>query len=284
MAKATETFDKFLEKQSWPTEPAEEQRFPIQRNRLIDAAQALALLAYPEPGERHEGGPAHKFSMALLADCFRISRTDGYIEKLPRWAREMKPESMRNKIKQGRRRLAYRYAAIQTIFAAGDRVENKRAHKAAELRAFTFALSPDFSRLDVSIPYKHEQTLAGSKYRLTGSIPSASQGSLRSAIIYHRPAFGKGAGIENSEYIQVLNRYVKPLFPILNLALVVWEASLSKAEEATRRHLHITDVMMLQPEWADGIDKKVRDNESYAIYMLRHLGIETCSCRMLKLV
>ena len=284
MTKKADTLDELLERQNWPTGPVEERCFPIQRNPLIDAAQALALLAYPEPDERHEGGPAHKFSMALLADCFRISKTEGYIEKLPRLAREMKPESMRNKIRQGRRRLAYRYAAIQAIFAAGDRVENKRAHKAAEVHTFTTALSPDFSQLTVSMPYKSEQTPAGKKYRLTGSIPGATQGSLRSAIIYHRPAFGKGAGIENIEYIQILNRYVKPLFPILNLALVVWEASVSKAEEATRRRLHITDVMMFQPGWAEGIDKKVRDSESSAIYMLRHLGIASCSCRMLKLV
>ena len=115
-------FDSALRRDHWPTTPVEERVFPVEDEGLFAAAKMLALLAYPARLEQKFNGPAHKFAVALIATAFRLAKARKRVHRLPDYVARLKPQTMRNTIKKGERRLDYRFAAIQVIFEAALRV------------------------------------------------------------------------------------------------------------------------------------------------------------------
>ena len=213
-------FNKVLRDQGWPTTPKNARVFSVEDNTVIAAAQALALLAYLVPKEQIYDGPAHKFSGAILADLFRSSTSLGQREALPTWVSAIKPEAMRGRMRRGLVRLSHTFAALQTILEAVSLAEDKRARLAGERQTFSIRSSSNFSSRVITIPI--QDTPHGPL--LAGAVPDVRASSLRSAIVAHREAFGKGYGDEQEEYVNIYNRHVRPVFHVLALAMVVWES------------------------------------------------------------
>jgi hypothetical protein len=274
-------FDRVLKEQGWPTRPANPRSFSVDDNPLCAAAQALALLAYPTQREQQPEGPAHKFCAALLADMFRLSRSIGKVQRMPTWVSDLRTETMRGRIGRGERRLSYRLAVMQVVFEAANRAEERRARLAGEKRTFALRFSPDFRQLVLDIPVR--MTPDGSKYEMIGSVPETRQSSLRAAIIDHREAFGKGAGDPQVEYANIHHTYFRPTLPMFGLLLVVWEALMAKAREASERKLTPTEILMRQPEWAAELPRKVRERQGMALRLLHDIGVSSCSCWMLEI-
>ncbi len=204
----------------------------------------------------------------------------GKLDRLPPWAGALKLETMRGRIPRGRGRLFYALAALQTINDAVDRVEERRANLAGERRTFSLRYSPVFAKVVISIPI--QKSPGGCE--LIGSVPESRHSSPRASIIEHRQAFGKGGGDEQEEYVNIFNRHIRPMVPMLGLALVVWDAWMAKAREATERELGPADILMFQPEWAEKLPEKVRERQGTAIYLLHEIGQSACCCRMLEII
>lgn len=267
---------------NWPSKSVPPRTFEISENPLIAASQALALVAYPLEKEQVEGGPAHKLSMAYLSDMARYSKKIGDMAQLPPWGSAVKVSAMRSRILTGRVRLSKSYSMIQTIFEALERKSERKAIAAGERRTFSMRSSPDFSKMTISIPV--EETSSPDTIRLIGAVPEVRNSSLRASIIFHRVAFGTGCGDEEQAYINILNRYIKPLLPTFSLLMVIWEALMSKAPQAHERKLLADEILLLQPEWAEGLAVKVQDRQGQAIWILREIGMPVCACRMLEIV
>ncbi len=271
-------FAQILRAANWPSTPVSPRIFEIAENPLVAAAQAVSLVAYPLANEQKPNGPAFRFCGALLADLTRLAKTRKKIQKLPTWAAELKIGSMCSRIARGRSRLNHSFSALQTIHEALTRGEDNRAAKAGEIRTFTIRSSPDFSHMTLTMPI--EPVAQEGAIRLVGSIPEETKSSLRAAIIYHRRAFGKGAGDEQGEYVNIRNRYVAPVFSVIALGMVVREELLSKAEAALKTGQDPIDLLLFEPEWATNLVAKVHERQGMAIWMLHRVGIRICACQM----
>ena len=274
--------EELLRRAHWPNKAVSPRTFEISENPLIAASQALALVAYPLEKDRKEGGPAHKLSMAFLSDMARYSKKLGDMTQLPSWAATVKVSAMRSRILAGRKRLSRAYSVLQIIYEALDREEEKKAAAAGERRTFSLRSSPDFGRMTISIPF--ENTSTPGTIRLTGAVPEAPNTFLKTSIISHREAFRMGSGDEEQDYVNIQNRYVAPLRPLFPILMTIWDALMSKAQQAHERKLLADEILLLQPEWATGLPGKIYHRQGQAIWMLRKLGVPLCACRMLEII
>jgi hypothetical protein len=267
-----------LKKNGWPVVPKELDSFEFNENRLVAAAQALALVSYPAPQDQKSGKAAQKYSEALVADMCRLSKAHGGLASLPNWVADLKPAVMRSRLRRGSVRLSYAFAALQTVFEAERLESEKEAASKGQRRTFSIRSSPDFGRLSIQIPIREQK----GQFELVGSVPDIQRSSLRAAIIAHREAFGKGRGDAQEEYVNISNRYMRPIVPVFPLLMVVWESLLAKASEASERKLSAWDILMRQPEWADNLVHKVQERQGQAIWLMHKVGLHVCACSMLE--
>lgn len=98
-------FDAALRKQGWNIQPNAIRYIPSSTNAAINAARAIAVSAYPRPEHLVSGGKAERYSAALIAYMFRISKLIGSLDRLPEWVASFKAESMQRNLDSGLRNL-----------------------------------------------------------------------------------------------------------------------------------------------------------------------------------
>ena len=100
-----QAFDRALKAQHWNTVPKQKFVIPSSRNPLVNAARAIAVAAYPHPTQHVSGGRAERYSIALLAYIFRVSKLIGELDRLPPWVSSLKANAMHNLLNTGLRNL-----------------------------------------------------------------------------------------------------------------------------------------------------------------------------------
>ena len=173
-----------LKKEGWSINPKSKYMIPTSLNPLLNASRAIAVCAYPDTKDHGRGGKAEKYSVALLSNIARLSRSSGRLHSLPPWARTMRAESMKRHLSTGYRNLM-RALTIRDLINSAQNMKFHHEQKIrGELTTFTSHYSPDLQKMQIQIPV--EATVSG--YIMTGRVPDTKLASLRAAILYHQPA------------------------------------------------------------------------------------------------
>lgn len=284
LKKSRDAFDEALRKGYWNLLPQEEIKIPSSRNALANAAKAIAICAYPQRSQLKSGAKAHKYAQALLAYMFRVSQWVGELEQLPPWAAELKAEHMRERLATGHDRLIRSFVIRDLISSALTiKLQNDAAVR-GDHSTFLLQYSSDLKNVKIEIPLKKEE----GGYRLIGKAPSKQRASLREAVTRHKQALMPFAGISprieglDDEYFyqNALNRFIKPTLQISHILQVVWEAATKYRREAEQRKLPIDQILMRKATWAENIDVRAAQVAATAIFNMRELGINSCSCKL----
>jgi len=277
-------FDEALRKQHWNLIPKDRYVIPSSHNSLVNAARAIAVAAYPSPKNHLKGGKAQRYSAALLAYIFRVSKLQGRIEVLPEWVANFRHSSMLDILSSGLRNLSRSFTIREIIHSALIMKEQNDRKLRGEKATFTLGYRPDLSAVDLEIPL--EQTVEG--YVLAGKIPDTELASLRAAILHHRPALARFSGPattidgrdEEYDYQNAYNRHVRPALFAQHIVQVVWEAAGEFLDESIEREISIDQILMRKAEWARDIHTTTNKYLAGQIFMARNLGVKCCWCEM----
>jgi hypothetical protein len=170
------------------------------------------------------------------------------------------------------------------IYSALITKSQNDASKRGQAVTFSMNFSPDLTKVAIEIPVQQTESAT----LLIGKIPEQKRSSLRAAIEKHRPALASYMGVspridghdEEYFYQNTLNRFVRPTLCTAHILQVVWEAAVKYQDEAAERQLPIDQILMRKATWAENIDKKTEVNAGMAIFDMRELGIESCSCKL----
>jgi hypothetical protein len=277
-------FDAALRRQGWNTNPRSIRYIPSSTVAVVNAARAIAVSAYPRPEHLTRGGKAERYSAALIAYMFRISKLVGKLDRLPEWVSDFKAESMQRNLDTGLRNLSRAFVVRDLIHSAENMQSQLEKQKRGEKVTFTMNYKRDLSGFELEMPLMK----VAEGYVLSGKIPETKLASLRAAILYHRPALqrfeGPGTKSEerdqNYDYQNTYNRYVRPALSVQHIVQVVWEVAIKYSKEASHRKLPIDQILMRKAEWADKIHIKTAAKAPGAVYGMKSLGIPSCWCAL----
>ena len=280
-------FDQALKRQHWNLTPQTERVFPTSTIPVLNAATAIAICAYPQPEKLKRNGKAHKYQQALLAYITRASQWTGHLAQLPPWVHELKTDRMWERLAMGHRNLARSFVIRELITAAMIEKSQSDAAERGELSAHEISFSPNLRKMNIQFQMKD----GPDGPVLTGKVPKRDWSSLRRAIKKFRPALSEFEGpsprIEGSDeeyyYQNTLTRFVKPTLQTSHILQVVWEAATKYHEESIERRLPIDQILMRKGDWAAGLDKKAAASAGMAVFVMRDLGIPSCSCKLTQL-
>lgn len=282
----TNEFDTALKKQGWNIWPEERFSIPSSTDPLLNAARAIAVSAYPKPQQHYRGGKAEKYSVALLAEIYRILKQSGRLKKLPAWTTEFRVASMERHLNSGYRNPMRAFTIRNLINSAAIMKQQHEQHLRGEKATFTIQYSPDLLSLTIDIPI--EKSVSG--YILSGRIPDTKLASLRAAILYHRSALSRFEGPAKKkdghdpeiDYQNAYTRYVRPALFSQHIVQLVWEQANRYLEEANRSELPIDQVLMRKADWASDIHLKTLERMGPAIHQMKELGVPSCWCKMVR--
>jgi hypothetical protein len=270
---------------------------PLPRHLVARAAKIIAIAAYPVDSELREGGPAHKFSQAMLAWMFRAAKANGKIDRLPDCVAALKVQQMKNRFSAGIGRLHYRIVSYRTMLDA-LLIATEKDHLAdGVIPGFTVRYSEDFDRVQIQFQPHTESILPAMWKSARGrampqtekatefptGAPGSASSSLKAAVLRHRKAFKSGSRDPDLFYINVYNRYLKILFPVFPIISVLEEAMREVVMENQKRAKSPVQSLLLQPKWAEGAPEQIRKRIPSAIQFMRRLGIEMSSSRLIHL-
>jgi hypothetical protein len=279
-------FDLALKRQNWNLIPQKGRIFPTSAHPILNAATAIAICAYPQPEKLKWNGKGHKYQQALLAYITRASQWTGHLDQLPAWVHKLKTDRMWERLATGHRNLARSFVIRELITAATIEKTQSQSAEKGELSAFEFSFSPNLRTMTVRFPVRET---AG--HVPSGTVPQRKWSSLRSAIKRFRPALAEFEGpsprIEGNDeeyyYQNTLTRFVKPILQTSHILQVVWEAAMKYHDESIERRLPIDQILMRKGDWAKNLDKKAAANAGMAIFIMRDLGVASCSCKLVQL-
>lgn len=288
-----ELTDKYFALERWPRKPVKPIVLPALNNLVARAAKIIAIAAYPRDAELAKGGPANKFSDAMLAWMFRGAKALNKIQHLPPWIADIKTQQMKNRFGAGVYRLHYRLTSYLALLDA-EMAEIERQHlRDGVIPGFTVRYSEDFSRIGITFQSYTEQILpelwrsarrGGDASRKKDIFPSATPGaissSLQAAILRHRKAFHATYGDSDVVYRNIYNRHMKPTFPVFHIMEVLHGAMKMSVRPNEERVKDPIQRLLLNPVWADEAPAIIAKRASWAVHRLRMLKIPICDCRL----
>jgi len=265
---------------------------PAPDNLVARAAKLIAVAAYPKDRELADGGAAHHFFNAMMAQMFRAAKASQRIDQLPSWVSDIKIQQMRNRIRAGSHRLHFRLVSYLTILDA-ETISVEHDHLADNIiPGFTVRQSEDFRSVSISLripleavpnEWKGEPRLRPDRRRAE-EFPPADPGclspSLKAAILRHRKPFHASSGDPDTVYTNIYNRHVRPTFPVVHIMSVLHDAMRAATKPGEREVIDIIPRLLFDPRWAESAPKKIADRSAMAVRGLRGLGIPFCECRL----
>lgn len=275
-----------LRRLGWIETPQSGHMIASSYNPLLNASRAIAVVAYPRPKDHISGGKAERYSIALLSRVARDSRKIGSLAGLPAWAKSMRSQSMESLLETGHRNLMRAITVRNLIISAHSMRIQLDQRIRGERLTFTTQFSPDLQQMKIEIPL--ENTING--YILSGRVPDTKLASLRAAILYHRPALSKFEGPptkldgrdSEADYQNAYTRYVRPALFVQHIVDVVWAEIIKNHEKVAERAITMDDLLMRRPEWAENIHIISNQGLWSAISKMRHLGVPSCWCAMVR--
>jgi hypothetical protein len=256
-------------------------------NALINAARALAISAYPQSMHLQKGGKAEKYADALLAYMVRVALWNGKVDRLFDWARDIKAEDMRERLRAGHRQLI-RHLCVREIIASAlsNRVLTRSFRENGAI-AFQIKYAPDFSTM--AFQFTTRRTDDG--LVLGGGSPKPQLKSLREAIRYHAPALMKFEGPsprlegtdEEARYQNAMNRLIRPALRTWHIRQVVWEAATELLQESDDREIPIDQLLVRQPEWATQIHQESEKRVPMLLLVIQELGLSIKPVELVRL-
>jgi hypothetical protein len=280
-------FDQALKGDDWPLLPKAEVKFATSHDPCLNAALAISLCAYPQSHQITKNGKAAKYYFSLLAYLARIEKMQGYADRLPEWAKNVKPRNMQSTLDTGvnhlRRSLVIRSVIFSALF---DSIQNRNAKSKME-QSFSFNFNADLVELKMEFPL--EKT--GDHYRHVGKIPNTVRGSLWQSVMYHLPAIRDHMGIQSStrprddvvDCQNIFKRYINPVFSVLPILNIVWQEIEKSHDESIERNIAIDQILMRHAVWAKDLSKNTTSGAATMIHVIRQLGIPFCDCRLVHL-
>jgi hypothetical protein len=279
-------FDRALKRQNWNLIPQAEKVFPTSINPVLNAATAIAICAYPQSEKLKWNGKAHRYQQALLAYIARASQWTGHLAQLPPWVHELKTDRMWERLATGNRNLMRSFVVRDMITAAILAKSQSEWAEKGEYSTFEISFAQDLRTATIQFPVK----ISGG-YVPSGKIPEKRWSSLRSAIKHFRPALadfeGPSPRVEGNDeeyyYQNTLTRYVRPTLQASHILQVVWESATQFQKESIERRLPIDQILMRKGDRASDLEKKVAAHAGMAIFVMKDLGVPSCSCKLIQL-
>lgn len=234
-----------------------------------------------------KGGKAEKYADALLAYMVRVARWNGKVDHLYDWARDIKAEDMRERLRAGHRQMI-RHLCVREILtsALSNRVLTRSFRENGAI-AFQIKYAPDLSTM--TFQFTTRRTDEG--LMLGGGPPEPQLKSLREAIRYHAPALMKFEGLsprpegtdEEARYQNAMNRLVRPALRTWHIRQIAWEAATELAQESRERKIPIDQMLMRKPEWAKEIHLTSERCIPMLLRIIQQLGISIRPAELVRL-